>query len=124
MIFIPGLFFGTALILRGRAELSTLIWILLAVGALMTVALVLSFTTVIISEEEIGIKNLKKSQVINKTDIVKQQRKTSFRKGLESIVWKLHLKNGNTVTISSDLFKEPDRLKESLNWFLKDIPKK
>lgn len=124
MILIPGIFFGVALILRGNENLSALIWILLAIGALTTVALVLSFTTLTVSESEIGIKNLKKSQVINKEEIVKQACTTSTSKGIETNVWKLYIKNGQVVTISSDLFKEKERLKKSLDRFLKDIPVK
>ncbi|SNT00836.1 hypothetical protein SAMN05421640_1987 [Ekhidna lutea] len=124
MIFIPVLFFGTALILRSREDLSVLIWILIAIGAFLTLALVLSFTTIIIKDQEIGIKNLKKSHWINKRDIVKHQRKTSFTKGIETVVWKIHLKSGEVVSISSDLIKEQEELKQSLDQFLKNSPKK
>lgn len=124
MILIPGIFFGAALILRGREDLSTLVWILLAVGVLTTLVIVLSFSTIIITDDEIGIKSLKKSHVIKKSDISSQTRTTSFSKGLESTVWKLHLKNGETVNISSDLFKEPERLTKSIDEFLTNIPQK
>lgn len=124
MILVPGIFFGSALILRGNEDLTVLIWILFAVGAVTTIAVVLSFTTLIVSGKEIRIKNLKKSYVIHQDDIAKKSKNISTSKGIESVVWKLYLKSGEVVTISSDLFKEKENLKESLDDFLSSIPNK
>lgn len=123
MILIPGIFFGVALILRGNESLSVIIWVLLALGAITTIAVVMSFTTIVITERELRVKNMKKSHVINVNDILQKNQKVSKSKGMESIVWKLHLKNSEIVTISSSLFKEPQKLKESINSFLKGVPK-
>ncbi|WP_420577207.1 hypothetical protein [Ekhidna sp.] len=124
MIVIPGIFFGAALILRNQESLYVLMWVLLAIGLITTIAVVSSFTTLIITDEQISIKNLKKSQSIHLNEIAKQSKDISNAKGIESIVWKLHLKNGSNVKIPSDLFKEKERLKESLGRFLKRIPEK
>lgn len=124
LIVIPGVFFGAALILRNQEDLYVLMWALLAIGLITTIAVVSSFTTLIITDEQISIKNLKKSQSIHVNEIAKQSKDISNAKGIESIVWKLHLKNGSNVKISSDLFKEKERLKESLGRFLKRIPEK
>ena len=124
LIVIPGVFFGAALILRNQEDLYVLMWALLAIGLITTIAIVSSFTTLIITDEQVSIKNLKKSQSIHVNEITKQSKETSHSKGIESIVWKLHIKNGAIVKISSDLFKDKERLKESLGRFLKRIPKK
>lgn len=124
LIVIPGIFFGAALILRSQEDLYALMWIFLAIGLITTTAIVSSFTTLIITDELVSIKNLKKSQSIHLNEIAKQSKSISNAKGIESIVWKLYLKNGSNVKISSDLFKDKERLKESLGRFLKRIPEK
>ncbi len=123
MILIPGLFFGTALLLRGQA-IQVVVWILLIIGAITTIAVVRGFTTISISADQIRIQNLSKSHVINKTNIVKQTRSVSTAKGIETVEWKLEQRSGEVVTISSDLIKEQEGLKQSLDQFLKGIPKK
>ena len=124
MILIPGACFSAALILRHKEDLTVLIWILIIVGVVTTIAVVTSFTTITISKKEISIKNLRKNQVIKLEDIVKQNLSVSTAKGIETTSWKLHLKEGKVITISSDLFKDKESLKESLNIFLQEVPKK
>ncbi|WP_425390334.1 hypothetical protein [Ekhidna sp.] len=124
MIIIPGLLFGAALILRNQENLYVLKWVLIGIGLVTTIAIVSSFTTLAITEQNIRIKNLRQNYDIHVDDIARQQKTVSTSKGIESIVWKLHLKNGSIVKISSDLFKEKERLKESLNRFLKNVSKK
>ncbi|MEQ8905704.1 hypothetical protein [Ekhidna sp.] len=124
MIFIPGLFFGTALILRNQNDLYVLMWILIGLGLVTTIAVGSSFTTLTIIEQEISIKNLRKSHHICVDDIAKHHKTVSTSKGIESVVWKLHLKSGAVVKISSDLFKEKEELKKALDEFLRQIPKK
>lgn len=124
LIVIPGVFFGAALILRNQEDLYVLMWALLAIGLITTIAVVSSFTTLMITDEQISIKNLKKSQSIHVNEIAKQSKDISNAKGIESIVWNLYLKNRSNVKISSDLFKDKERLKESLGRFLKRIPEK
>lgn len=124
MILIPGIFFGSALILRATDDLVMLLWILLGIGGLTTIAVVGSFTTLIITGKEIRIRNMKKSHVIHVNEITRQSKKISTAKGIESVTWKLHLKDGGVVSVSSDLFKEKEKLKESLDSFLKHTPKK
>lgn len=124
MILVPGLFFGAGLILRQREDLYVWMWALLTIGAITAIALIFSFTTLTIKNQEIRIKNFKKSHFIHLDDIARQTRDVSTSKGIESIIWKLYLKNGKEVKIPSDLFKEKEELKESLDHFLSSIPKK
>ncbi|MEQ8627902.1 hypothetical protein [Ekhidna sp.] len=124
MILVPGLFFGAALILRNQNDLYMLMWILLALGALATIAVVRGFTKITIDTNQLRIQNFRKNQVVNKIDIIKQKRSVSTAKGIETVVWKLHLKSGEVASISSDLIKEQERLKKSLDQFLRGKPKK
>ncbi|MEO1253998.1 MAG: hypothetical protein AAFY41_03795 [Bacteroidota bacterium] len=122
VILVPGLFFGVALILR-NSDLPILTWTLLGIGAITTVAVISSFTTIRLTDELLSIKNLRKSYEIPKNDIVSQNCIISHKKGIETIIWKLYLNGGGEVTISSDLIKEKELLKQELNQFLKRIPK-
>ncbi|MEP0985414.1 hypothetical protein [Ekhidna sp.] len=124
MILIPGLFFGTALILRNQENLYMLMWILIGLGLVTTIAVVSSFTTLTITEQEINIKNLRKSHHISVDDIARQHKTVSTSKKIESVVWNLHLKSGAVVKISSDLFKEKEKLERTLDEFLRKTPKK
>ena len=71
LIVIPGVFFGAALILRNQEDLYVLMWALLAIGLITIIAIVSSFTTLIITDEQVSIKNLKKSQSIHVNEITK-----------------------------------------------------
>ncbi|WP_421764354.1 hypothetical protein [Ekhidna sp.] len=124
MIFIPGLFFGAALILRNQNDLNVLTWILIGLGLVTTIAVVSSFTTLTITEQKINIKNMRKSHHICIDDIARQHKTVSTSKKIESVVWNLHLKSGVVVKISSDLFKEKEKLERTLDEFLKKTPKK
>ncbi len=122
VILVPGIFLGAALILR-NTYISALPWVLLALGVITTIAVFRSFTTILIGDSKINIKNLRKAQEIKKEDIVRQSRSVSNAKGIETVTWKLHLKEGNRVIISSDLIKDQEGLKRSLDQFLKGVPK-
>lgn len=124
MIFIPGLFFGAALILRNQNDLYVLMWALIGLGLVTTIAVVSSFTTLTITEQEIDIKNLRKNHHICVDDVTGQHKTVSTSKGIESVVWNLYLKSGAVVKISSDLFKEKEELKKALDEFLRKTPKK
>ncbi|WP_424963265.1 hypothetical protein [Ekhidna sp.] len=123
MILVPGAFFGTALILR-NSEFEILTWVLLIIGLVTTIAVVRSFTTITISNGVISIKNLRKSQAVRKEDIEKYTRTISRAKGIETVVWTLHLNEEQPLSISSDLIKDKDGLKQAMDNFLEGKPKK
>ncbi len=91
-------------------------------GILFIVGFIAGYRTYVISDDNIHIEGLTKKMDINIQDIASQHRNTSFYKGVESITWKLKLKNGEIITIISDQVKDPSRFKEVLNWLLRGIP--
>jgi len=124
MFLVPLIFFGAAFILGFMRDAPTLIiQILNVIGILGIAVLALGFKTIIVTETELGIKQPFKSQVIHISEIKEKNIRYSYRGAVEMITWHLKLDNGKVLTILGDTMAELPRLKEALNWFLREVPK-
>lgn len=98
--------------------------VLFVISITSTIAVTSSITTIIITDNQLGIRKIWKSRVIDLGEILQKKKRTNFRKGVESNTWSLTLDDGEEIVILSDPMRDAKRLKEALNWFLRDIPTK
>jgi hypothetical protein len=121
----PSLILLTAWVIASQvSNLKILFYVLLAVSLLWLLYTLTGVMILVITESQVGLRRLWKERVIALDEITAKHRQTIFLRGSESITWKLFLKNGKVVIIQSDSFRAASRLKEALNWFLRDVPKK
>jgi hypothetical protein len=121
----PSLILLTAWVIASQvSNLKILFYVLLAVSLLWFLYILTGVMILVITESQVGLRRLWKEHVIALDEITTKHRQTIFLRGSESITWKLFLKNGKVVIIQSDSFRDASRLKEALNWFLRDVPKK
>jgi hypothetical protein len=119
----PMLILLTACVIDSQVpDLKILFYILYVVSLLWLLYTLTGVMILVITESQVGLRRLWKERVIALDEITAKHRQTIFLRGSESITWKLFLKNGKVVIIQSDSFRDADRLKEALNWFLRDVP--